>query len=178
MKTINKLLPLLMIAGGSFLFGQDNLPRLSPKSFVGQTIGYTNLEITYGSPGTKGRDIWGELVPFGKVWRTGANEATTIEFDKNVVVEGKKIASGKYSLFTIPNKDFWTIILNNTYDQWGAYKYDQNEDVLRFTVKPILNQHVERLSYKIEYKEPYKSNINIEWEKLKISFEINSNPKD
>ncbi|MDX1702488.1 MAG: DUF2911 domain-containing protein, partial [Melioribacteraceae bacterium] len=91
---------------------QNNLPRLSPKSFVGQTIGYTKVMINYGSPGVKERSIWGGLVPYGEVWRTGANEATTIEFDSDVFIEGNKVAAGKYSLFTIPGEDKWTVILN------------------------------------------------------------------
>lgn len=162
----------------SILNGQDNLPRLSPKSFVGQTVGYTNVRIDYGSPGVKERIIWGELVPYNKVWRAGANEATTIEFDKDVSIKGNKVPAGKYSLFTIPTKDEWTIILNSIYDQWGAYKYDQSKDQLRFTAKPKLNDHVERLRFTIEYIDAYKANINLEWENLKVSFMINTEEKD
>ena len=158
--------------------GQNNLPRLSPKSFVGQTVGYTNVKIEYGSPGVKERKIWGELVPLNEVWRTGANEATTIEFDKDVLIEGKKVPAGKYSLFTIPGKTKWTVILNNVYDQWGAYKYDKSEDFLRFTVMPKTNVFVERLRFTTEFVSAYKANINLEWENLKISFMINTEEKD
>lgn len=178
MRTVGRLLCLIMLVTNSSIFSQDNVPRLSPRSFVGQTVGYTNIEITYGSPGAKGRTIWGELVPYNKVWRTGANEATTIEFDKEMVIEGNNVSSGKYSLFTIPNKDSWTIILNKVYEQWGSYRYDQMEDLLRFKVYPKPNHYVERLSFGFEYKGPYKSNINFEWENLKFSFEINSDLKD
>ena len=158
----------------SNLFAQDNVPRLSPKSFVGQTVGYTNVVITYGSPGVKGRTVWNDLVPFNEVWRTGANEATTIEFDKDVRIEGKKVPAGKYSLFTIPNKDFWTIILNKEYEQWGAYKYQEKEDLIRFKIVPTSNNYVGRLRFVIEYKSPYKSFVNFEWEKVRVSFEINA----
>lgn len=160
----------------SILIAQDKLPRLSPKAFVGQVVGYTTVKINYGSPGVKGRKIWGDLVPFGKVWRTGANEATTIEFDNDVLINGNKVKAGIYSLFTIPDKEIWTIILNKDYDQWGAFKYNKEDDVLRFKVKPKENSFYERLKFSIVYKEPYKSDIVLKWENLKISFEIDSTP--
>lgn len=158
-------------------YGQNNLPRLSPKSFVGQTVGYTKVVITYGSPGVKERSIWGELVPYGEVWRTGANEATTIEFDSDVLIEGKLVPEGKYSLFTIPGKKKWTVIINKIYDQWGAYKYDESEDLLRFEVPQLSNHHVERLTFRFQYKDAYRSDVIMEWAKIKIVFEINSEIK-
>lgn len=158
----------------SNLFAQENVPRLSPKSFVGQTVGYTNVVITYGSPGVKGRSVWNDLVPYNKVWRTGANEATTIEFDNDVKIEGKIVPSGKYSLFTIPNKDSWIIILNKEDEQWGAYKYQEKEDLIRFKAVPKSNNYVERLRFVFEYISPYKTLVNFEWEKLNVSFEINT----
>jgi len=178
MKKLIILLKIILIISGTIIFAQNKVPRLSPKSFVGQTVGSTILKITYGSPGVKGRKIWGELVPYNIVWRTGANEATTIEFDSDVIIDGKKIPTGKYSLFTIPNKDTWTIILNKTYDQWGAYNYNEKEDFIRFKAQPIVNHHVERLSYKIEYLDSYKSKIYMEWEKLAVSFEIKTDLKN
>jgi hypothetical protein len=174
MKIINLLFLFFFTVNSSLLVAQKNLPRLSPKAFVGQTIGYTTVTITYGSPGVKEREIWGELVPYGEVWRTGANEATTIEFDNDLYIEGNKIPTGKYSLFTIPNEKEWTIILNKVYDQWGAFKYNMDEDQIRFKVKPIKNHHVERLKFYFQYIEPYKAIVNLEWEKIKIPFLINS----
>lgn len=156
------------------IFAQKNLPRLSPKSFVGQTIGYAHVNIEYGTPGVKGRTIWGELVSYNKVWRTGANEATTIEFNKDVTVEGQKVTAGKYALFTIPGKKTWTIILNKIYDQWGAFKYNQLEDIIRFKVIHVKNHSVERLKFSFDFIEPYLSKINFEWAELKFSFTINS----
>ncbi len=151
-------------------------PRLSPKAFVGQTIGYTDVKITYGTPGVKGRKIWGGLVPYGKVWRTGANEATTIEFSTDVMVNGHPVPKGKYALFTIPNPDEWTIILNKVADQWGAFKYDPKEDLLRFKVKPVEHEFRERLMFSIDYKTPYSADVNIDWEKLRVSFTIDTTP--
>jgi hypothetical protein len=94
------------------------------------------MRIIYSRPQKKGRNVFGELVPYGKVWRTGANEATEITFYKDVVFGDQKVEAGTYSFFTIPNKDEWTIILNKDINQWGAYRYDQDKDVARITVKP------------------------------------------
>ena len=175
MKIYFNLFLLTLLFFGSNLYAQKNLPRLSPKSLVGQTVGYTNVEITYGSPGVNERVIWGELVSYNEVWRAGANEATTIEFSNDVIVQGNKVPAGKYSLFTIPTKSSWTVILNKVYEQWGAFKYNVEEDLLRFEVSPVSNTYVERLKYSIEYQEAYISIVNIEWEKLKISFTVKSN---
>ncbi len=157
---------------------KEDFPRLSPKAYVGQTIGYTNVEINYGKPGVKNRVIWGKLVPYNEVWRTGANEATTIEFDNDVYVNGKFVPAGKYSFFTIPRKDKWTIILNKVYEQWGAYKYNKAEDYLRFDVEPQKNNYVARLTFGFEYKAPYESYVVFEWENLKFTFLIDTKVKE
>jgi hypothetical protein len=156
------------------IFAQNNVPRLSPKAYVGQMVGYVNVEINYGSPGTNDRDVWGKLVPYDEVWRTGANEATTIEFSKSILIEGNKIPAGKYSLFTIPGNKEWTIILNKISEQWGAFKYNKDEDIIRFNVTPISNTYNERLKFNIDYVAAYKSNVVLEWEKLKIVFGLDS----
>lgn len=166
------LLCLLLLS--NLLIAQDNLPRLSPKSYIGQTVGYTNVEINYGVPGVKNRKIWDDLVPFNEVWRTGANEATTIEFDNDIQINDEVIPAGKYSLFTIPTNKSWTVILNKVYEQWGAYKYDKNEDLFRFKVTPVLSEFEERLQFSFEYISPYKTAVVFKWEKLKFSFIINS----
>ena len=100
---------------------QLDLPRPSPKATVSQTVGLTDITITYCRPGVKGRVIWGGLVPYDQVWRTGANEATTITFSDEVTIEGTKLPAGTYGLFTIPGKDEWTVIFNKGAKQWGAY---------------------------------------------------------
>lgn len=157
---------------------KENLPRLSPKAYVGQSIGYTNVEINYSKPGVKDRTIWGELVPYDAVWRTGANEATTIEFQNDIYVEGRPVPAGKYSLFTIPTKEEWTIILNKVYEQWGAFKYNAKEDFLRFKVKPKKNHYVERLTFDFDYKSPYQSYVVFEWDELKFSFLVDSKERE
>ncbi len=155
-------------------YSQDNPPRLSPKAFVGQTVGYTDIVIKYGRPGVKERKLWGELVPYNEVWRTGANEATTIEFSSDVKLNGHKVPAGKYSLFTIPTENEWIIIINKVDKQWGAFKYDEKEDLLRFKVKPQPNKFVERLNFSFSYIGPYTANIIFEWARLNVSFEVNS----
>ncbi|MCB9258443.1 MAG: DUF2911 domain-containing protein [Ignavibacteriales bacterium] len=178
MKFLSVSVGLILMFSQLNIVAQKGLPRLSPKSYIGQTIGYTNVEVTYSSPGVKERNVWGELVPYNEVWRTGANEATTIEFDNDILVEGKKIPAGKYSLFTIPGKNKWVIIFNKIYEQWGAFKYNKEEDFIRFSVTPKQNSFVERLRFTFEFKEPYVTTLNLEWEKVKVSFNINTEIKE
>ena len=175
---LNYIVTFLCFIGFSYsLFAQENLPRLSPKSYVGQTIGYTKVEINYGSPGVKDRTVWNELVPYNEVWRTGANEATTIEFNNDIKINGAEVPAGKYSLFTIPNKNRWIVILNKVYEQWGAYKYDKGEDLIRFSVTPEINDFNERLQFSFQYVSPYKTAVVFKWEKIKFSFVIDTGLK-
>ena len=142
--------------------------RKSPADSVSGKIGNAGVQIRYSSPSVKGRKIWGDLVPYGQVWRSGANEATTFQTDKDVMVEGKKLPAGKYSLFTIPGEKDWTVIFNKTADQWGAFKYDAKQDVLRVTVQPKKAVTLrERLSYGIS-----KNGISLMWENLEVPVSI------
>ena len=111
--------------------------RSSPNAIVGQTIGTTDVVVTYGRPSVRERDVFGDLVPYDAVWRTGANEATTVSFSDDVTVEGEPLAAGTYSLFTIPGEGAWTVIFNRTATQWGAFRYDDGEDALRVSVAPV-----------------------------------------
>src|SRR5687768_13357291 len=115
---------------------QLELPRPSPKSTVSQTVGVTEIAIHYGSPGVKGRTVWGELVPYGQVWRTGANENTTITFSTPVKVEGKELPAGTYGIQTIPTENEWTLILSKDAELWGAFNYKPENDALRAPIKP------------------------------------------
>jgi len=138
-------------------------PVASPADSVTGKIGRATVKIRYSSPSVKGRTIWGELVPYDKVWRAGANEATTFTTDKDLMIEGKELHAGRYALFMIPTKDAWTIIFNAVPDQWGAYKYEEAKDVLRVTVKPTTGAMQERLVYKIN-----DGGFSMSWEKLTI----------
>lgn len=106
----------------------------SPLKQLTGSIDGVEVTVTYGSPAAKGRALWGELVPYDEVWRTGANEATTIEFSGDVLIEDQPLSAGKYSFFTIPGENDWTLIFNTVSDQWGAYQYDETKDALRAKV--------------------------------------------
>jgi len=140
----------------------------SPASSATGKIGNATITINYGSPSVKGRAIWGELVPYGKVWRTGANKATTFETDADITVEGQPLKKGKYALFTIPEKNEWVIIFNKTTDQWGSFNYKQDDDVLRVKSKPSSsNETVEALKFEVG-----KNAVTMKWEKLSVSFGV------
>ncbi|MFQ5603653.1 MAG: DUF2911 domain-containing protein [bacterium] len=148
-------------------------PRISPMASVAQTIGdSTTVTITYSRPGVKGRTIWGELVPLDKVWRTGANVATTISFNKDLVVEGQKLPAGTYALFTIPTKTKWTVIFNKEADQWGAFNYKQSEDALRIEVTPKAADHVEWMDFSFQDLTATSAKVVLRWEKLAVPFNI------
>lgn len=138
-KTKTYLFAILFLRAGlnSYAQQEPRIPEASSTQTIIQDFGLGKISITYSRPNVKGRKIFGGINPYGQVWRTGANAATTINFTENVVIEGHKVAPGTYSLFSIPNKNVWTIILNKVVKQWGAYSYKQAEDYLRFNVKPI-----------------------------------------
>jgi hypothetical protein len=140
----------------------------SPKAEAKGTLGASKVTIVYCQPSARGRKVMGSLVPFGEVWRTGANEATTIEFDKPVKVEGKDLAAGKYSLFTIPGESEWTIIFNKDTKQWGAYSYKSSDDVLRVTVKPTkVDAAVETFAISVGGEQ-----IELKWENTVVPVKI------
>ncbi|MCA6381577.1 MAG: DUF2911 domain-containing protein [Cytophagales bacterium] len=133
-------------------------------------IGDATIKIRYYSPAVRGRIIWGGLVPFDRVWVTGAHSATSIEFSRDLVIEGKTIAAGKYAFFTIPTKKDWTIILNKNWRQHLTDQYDEKQDVVRITTTPeIEDKNQERLRYLIEKESDSKGEIVMYWEKIEIS---------
>ena len=136
----------------------------SPRKEMNGHIADLKIKVNYGSPSVKGREIWGELVPFGKVWRTGANEATTITIDKDITLNQKALNAGTYSLFTLPTSEGWQMIFNTTTDQWGAYEYESSKDVLRIPVAP---QVVDVLSEMMEFIIDGDQVILL-WENLRI----------
>src|SRR6478736_6993971 len=153
MKILNiSLLVLLSFFAISFVNTQEK-PKSPPETATGKINGAT-IQINYGSPSVRGRKIWGELVPFDKVWRAGANDATTFETDKDITIEGSKLPAGKYSFFVLPNEKECVLIFNKEAKQWGAFKYNEKEDQLRVTVKPkVGNASTEKLVYTISGKE-------------------------
>ena len=151
---------------------QVELPRFSPSASVSQTLGYTIITIDYCRPGVKERTIWGGLVPYNQVWRTGANEATTIQFTTDVKIEGNKVPAGKYSLFTIPTENDWTIIFNKVDKQWGAFNYKQEDDLLRFKIKPEKRNFTERLQFSFSNLTNNAVDVFITWETVQIVFRV------
>lgn len=167
------------ISSAQFGTGNVHLPYESQKASVMQTIGLTEISLTYHRPGVKGRKIWGELVPFDNgvpiPWRGGANENTTISFSTDVTIEGKPLAAGTYGLHFIPAEKEWIVIFSKNYTSWGSFSYDQKEDALRVTVNPQMSEMEEYLKY--EFANPQKDKVlaELHWEKLKVGFSIGVN---
>jgi len=159
------LAPNLNAQGNNPLF-----PQKSPKATISQVVGTCTVTIEYHRPRVRNRAIWGELVPFGEVWRTGANEATTIGFSQAVKVAGYPVPAGKYALFTIPGRDKWTVILNKRYQQMGAFEYNLSEDVLRFDVRPVAISFTEYLTFEIYPAGDSSAYVDLDWEKLRVYF--------
>lgn len=163
---------ILFTSSVTFSQQKEEKVRISPKASVSQTVGFTDITISYSRPGVKGRKIWGGLVPYDKVWRAGANEATKITFSTDVTIEGKKLPAGSYGFFAIPGKETWTLIFNKVADQWGAFEYNEAEDALRINVKPEKNNFTEWLRYEITKTSDTTATISLEWENLKIPFKV------
>jgi hypothetical protein len=189
---------ILLSAFSAHIFAQSlRLPRPSQKASVMQTIGVTDVTIVYSRPGVKARKIWGDppagapagtatlddgrarpkdapIVPYGRVWRTGANEATLFEVTDGVLINGQPLAAGRYSLHTIPAKDGeWTIIFNSDAGQWGSFTYDEKKDVLRVKAKPeMVAENQEWLQYSIDPVAENSAKVNIRWEKVSVPFTV------
>lgn len=131
----------------------DDSNRKSKNGKTEGSIDGVSIVLEFGQPKVKERTLWGDLVPYGKVWRTGADEATKVTFGSDVAVEGKNLAAGTYSLFTIPEESGWTVIFNKAADQWGAYSYDAGMDALRVEVKARQAEHAEEMDFVIEGSE-------------------------
>ena len=161
------------------IFAQLNIPEPSPSASFSQTLGFTKIKVDYARPGTKGREVFGKLIPYGEIWRTGASDCSTISFNDEVTIGGKKIAKGKYSLFSIPNVEQWTIIINTDTTLHGASGYDEKKDVHRFTVKPERSARFYE-TFTIELSDIVKDNgmLYLIWENTMVKFEIQSNAKE
>lgn len=170
------ILMVLMLAVATSALAQQQIrsPRPSPQASLTQTVGITDVTIKYSRPGVKGRQIWGGLVPYDKVWRTGANEATTISFSDDVWINGQKLAKGTYSLHTIPGQSQWTVIFNSVADQWGSYSYDEAKDVLRVTVAPETAPHAERLTFEVPEVTTDTARVVLRWANVAVPFTIDT----
>ena len=149
-----------------------DLPRKSQNAQVRQTIGITNVTVKYSRPLVNGRKVWGGLVPYGEVWRAGANENTVITFADPVTIEGKPLDKGSYGLFMIPTENEWTIIFSKTNTAWGAFTYKPDEDVLRVTVKPTASDFHDALLYDFDQLTPDSAMVTLHWDKLAVPFKV------
>ncbi len=167
MKTRRSLFIIVIVLLSSVTgFSQDK--PMSPKDTVEAVISGVETEVVYCRPSARGRKMVGGKDPYGQVWRTGANQATIISFNKDVLIEGKSLSAGKYALFTIPGEDEWVVIFNKESDQWGAYNYNQSEDALRVTVKPqTVNDYVETFTII-----PEKDKLGLTWENFYVAFSV------
>lgn len=174
---MGKIIVALALMIASFTIeAQVKIPQASPKSSLIQTVGLTDVEIDYHRPSMKGRVVFGDLVPFGKVWRTGANENTIISFSDDVVISGTTLKKGKYSIYTIPNADNWEVIFYSTIDNWGNPEtWDETKIVLKVNAKPeFLNRNVETFTIGINNTDNNFANLEFSWEKtlVALKFEV------
>ena len=151
---------------------QIELPPVSPAAAVRAVVGLTEVEISYHRPGVKGRQIFGAMLPWGEVWRLGANEATTIRFSTDVKVAGHGVPAGTYSLFAIPGPDRWTLILNKEAKQWGAFRYKQAQDLLRFDVQPQRGPFVEWMAFAINPQSRNQAEVEMAWDAVRVPFTV------
>ena len=165
---------LFLLMSTTFLFAQNNQPPASPPATASGKIGDATVTITYSSPSVKGREIWGGLVPYDKVWRAGANQATTLETTQAIQVEGKTLPAGKYTLFMLPTaNNGWTVILNSETGQWGIQRtgeanLDRSKDVLTAVVQPVKSNTMnERLAYDVN-----ATGFSLSWENLTIPVSV------
>ena len=187
---------LLVAAPVGFAQSSLRLPRPSQKASVMQTVGVTDVSITYSRPGVKGRKIWGDppagaaageatlddgrarpkdavIVPNGHVWRAGANEATLFKVTDDVLVNGQPLPAGSYSLHAVPGPSEWTIIFNKDDGQWGSFSYDASKDALRIKAKPETTaDNQEWLAYNIEPEKENAARVNLRWERLRVPFTV------
>jgi hypothetical protein len=188
---------ILVLISAAAVSAQLRLPRPSQWASVTQTVGVTDITIEYSRPLVKGRVIWGDppkdsyakgeetlddqnkrpagmpIVPYGHVWRTGANEATKFVVTDDVMINGQKLAAGSYSLHTIPGKDEWTIVFNGTANQWGSFNYDPAKDTLRVKAKPqMVQDNQEALSFYFDPVTDNAATANIRWERIRVPFTV------
>ncbi|MDE0104447.1 MAG: DUF2911 domain-containing protein [Bryobacterales bacterium] len=147
--------------------------RVSPHESTAATVGEANITITYGRPYKKGREIYGGLVPFAEVWRTGADEATTLESDRDLMLGDLHVPAGTYGLFTIPGESSWTLIVNKVADQWGAFSYDESEDLGREEMSvSATDAEVEQLTISVEPGEGSNATLSIVWDMTSATLPI------
>ena len=163
----------ILLFVGCLGFSQINTPRFSPASEIEQMVGLTEIEIEYSRPSMRGREVFGNLVPFGKVWRTGADNSTKISFDTDVIISGKTVQSGTYSIFSIPNKESWEIIFYSDVELWGVPR-DWSDDKIVFSSIYKVNKINTVETFTISFNDLTNNdvNMNISWENTSVDIKI------
>jgi hypothetical protein len=169
----NTFLLALLLVGMTAVAQQLQMPQASPSAKISQKVGLTDVIVDYSRPSTKGRKIFGELVPFGQVWRTGANGATVLTFSTEVSIGGTKVPAGSYALYSIPGKSSWTMILSKDTKLWGAIGYDAKDDLLRFEASPAKTSRMYD-SFEISFNKltDNSADLSIKWEQTRVTFSI------
>jgi Protein of unknown function (DUF2911) len=176
-KSILAILILSTITFG--LKAQIKTPASSPVTTITQELGLSKIAVSYSRPSVKGRKIFGNLVPFGKVWRTGANQITSIKFDADVFINGQSVKAGSYGVYTIPGQKAWKVMLNSDDKQWGAYAYDDKKDVATFEIVPTkLLTNVEHLTIEFVDFTQTTTFVKLAWEKTAIKFKVEQMVQD
>lgn len=177
----NLFLPITILIIISFIelnAQQIITPRPSPKASVSQMVGVTKVTIDYGSPGVKNRVVWGELVPYNEIWRTGANELTTITFDDPVEINGTELTAGTYGIHSVPGKTEWEIIFSKDAKVDGPSTFIPEKEVLRVKAKPEEHHFMERMTFLFTDVTDNSADVNLLWDKLKVSFSLETNAQD
>lgn len=178
MQYLTKMLFLFFCLSICYVSGQTEtstftVPTTNPKAIVQQKVAATDIEIIYNRPTVRGRQIFGNLVPYDQVWRTGSDASTKISFSTSVLIEGKAVVAGTYELFTIPGKEKWIVILQESHSQWGSYGYDAARDVMRCVVTPMMmNDRVESFTISIDDVKSDEAILNISWDQVRIPVKI------
>ena len=170
---MKKLFATVFLSCSLLGFSQYNVPVASPKQKVEQQFSMTKITVEYGRPGVKGRKVFGELVPFGKVWRAGANSATKVTFEQNINFAGKEVMAGSYALFVIPMEKEWKVILNKDANQWGAYSYNEKLNIAEVTV-PVQNLSDKQEWFEIAVNpvDIHSAEIMIKWDMTKVTIAV------
>jgi hypothetical protein len=177
----NKMFFFFSVSAGGLMFASTlmaqtpkvEFPAASPACIIKQRVGLTDIEVDYSRPGVKDREIFGGMVPYGQVWRTGANQATKIIFSTPVKLNGEQIPAGTYALMTIPGEDEWTVIINKSAEQWGAYQYDEKADVTRFKAIPTtLGTSIDTFTIEFNQIRDESAYLNLVWDKTVVPIRL------
>jgi hypothetical protein len=169
---MRKIMVIAAVLAATSAFAAIELPEASPGVSVTQEVGISKATINYHGPAVKGRKVFGDLVPYGKLWRLGANEATTLEISHPAMIAGNPVPAGKYALFAIPGADEWTFVINRKPQQWGAYSHDPKDDLVRFSAKPQRAEFSEWLEIDLTPVSEKAMRVDVQWENVRVPFNI------